>query len=77
MPSSIVIPMIVFASIFLTTGITSLVMVLKAHKKLRTLYTESYAYITAEYDYNSFRLLLAISIIGLVVAFLPLTWSVY
>lgn len=76
MSSSIVIPMIGFASVFLVFGVASLVGVLKSRKKLRSLYTESMAYIHAEFDYNACRLLLASSILGLIITFFAIMWSV-
>jgi uncharacterized membrane protein len=68
-------PMIMFALIFLMTGIVSLTIVLKSRKKLKTLYPESYAYVKAEFDSRTFRLPLILSIIGIIVSVLPLFWG--
>lgn len=73
--SSFIGPMLMFAPIFLMTGIASLAIVLKSRKKLKTLYPESYAYIKAEFDSKMFRLPLIFSIIGIIVSFLPLFWG--
>ena len=77
MNSYLIVPAIIFTILFLTTGITSLIAMLDARKKLRTLYTESMAYIHAEFDHNMFRLLVVTSVIGILVSlfpFLPLIW---
>lgn len=77
MPVGLILNMIIFATTFSILAITSLITFLKSRKKMRTLHTESYAYIVNEFDYGASKFVLIISIIGIFAAFMPLAWSVY
>lgn len=77
MPTSLITAMVFFVLLFGTIDILALCLFLKARKKLRTAYTESSAYIWAEYDLNMARFAMVIGTAGILVSLWPLTWSVY